>query len=340
VPSPHPRVLGGLEGVAALSSDDVWAVGGYLDRQNDIYRTVIEHWDGASWRVVPSPDAGQDDAELHGVAASSKDDVWAVGAHGARTLVEHWNGRSWSIVPSPSPSSKHPIPFEEDNELLGVAVVSASNVWAVGSTSKRSEILAHPLIEHWDGRSWKVVPSPKTDGGLNAVSAIAPNDVWAVGGNLGNPDKDAYRIVIQHWDGREWRLLQGYPTTGNPELKAVDGTASDDVWMVGVRWGGENEWEKALTLHWNGKALSVTAGPRKVVLRGIIAFSRSDAWTVGNVTGSKLQSIDLVRHWNGRGWTIASPTRRWESQLWAVDAVSAHDIWAVGSWATEHYTCR
>jgi len=38
-----------LNAVAAVLSSDVWTVG-YLN-----YGTLIEHWDGTKWSIVPSP---------------------------------------------------------------------------------------------------------------------------------------------------------------------------------------------------------------------------------------------------------------------------------------------
>src|SRR5205085_7419484 len=76
------------------------------------------------------------------------------------------------------------------NELHGVAGVSASDVWAVGFTHKgyRQDVAIptamQTLIEHWDGREWKVVPSPNVgdrNNRLLGVAAISTNDVWAVG---------------------------------------------------------------------------------------------------------------------------------------------------------------
>ena len=37
------------------------------------------------------------------------------------------------------------------------------------------------LTEHWDGNAWSVVPFPSTVG-LSAVAAVASDDVWALGG--------------------------------------------------------------------------------------------------------------------------------------------------------------
>ena len=44
---------GYLNGVAAVSADDAWAVGAGM-----FNRALIEHWDGAAWTRVPSPDPG------------------------------------------------------------------------------------------------------------------------------------------------------------------------------------------------------------------------------------------------------------------------------------------
>ncbi len=57
---------------------------------------------------------------------------------------------------------------------------ASNDVWAVGTSKTLT------LTEHWDGSSWSVEPSPNrstTSSGnvLDAVVAIASNDVWAVG---------------------------------------------------------------------------------------------------------------------------------------------------------------
>ena len=44
---------GYLNGVAAVSADDAWAVGAGM-----FNRALIERWDGAAWTRVPGPDPG------------------------------------------------------------------------------------------------------------------------------------------------------------------------------------------------------------------------------------------------------------------------------------------
>src|SRR5215212_10723162 len=85
-----------IRGVAAISTDDVWAVG-----YHDYYDTLTMHWDGASWSAIPSPNMGRKSKNfLYGVSAVSSDEVWAVGSYDGdstwQTLVERWKDGSWS----------------------------------------------------------------------------------------------------------------------------------------------------------------------------------------------------------------------------------------------------
>lgn len=123
-----------LYDVACASGSDCWAVGSSTDDVNFHTETLIEHWNGASWTIVTSPNSGQD-SYLNAVTCASASDCWAVG-----TLIEHWNGTVWSIVSSPN----NGIPVD-------VTCTSSSNCWAVGSYYNGS---AHQTFtEHWNGLS-------------------------------------------------------------------------------------------------------------------------------------------------------------------------------------------
>ena len=67
-----------LDDVAAISTNDVWAVGDYLPNVGGV-RTLVEHWDGMHWGIVPSPNVGSDNNLFLDVVAISSNDVWAVG---------------------------------------------------------------------------------------------------------------------------------------------------------------------------------------------------------------------------------------------------------------------
>jgi hypothetical protein len=132
VPSPNLGYKSILQGVAATSASNAWAVG-YYSNGTQRTQTLIEHWNGTTWKQVPSPSPGSVGNEVAAVSAISASNAWAVGNyshfHGPSivydTLIEAWNGTAWKTVPSPNPGTS-------TNYLLGVAATSASNVWAVG----------------------------------------------------------------------------------------------------------------------------------------------------------------------------------------------------------------
>ena len=125
MPIPEPGKSDGLNGVAAISATDAWAVGTY-----GTFKTLILHWNGTAWTRVPSPDPSSVGInQLGAVAATSATDAWAVGrfgtSAGARVLILRWDGTAWIKAPAPTPGC-----FPE---LDGVAATSASQAWAVGA---------------------------------------------------------------------------------------------------------------------------------------------------------------------------------------------------------------
>jgi hypothetical protein len=131
-----------LDGVAALAPNNVWAVGYYTAQFNSTRPalTLIEHWDGTSWKIVSSPNVGPNSQyqsnQLYGITAISANDIWAYGSYFASdgseqqsTLVEHWNGTAWTIVPSPSPVNGT---FRADI-LFGGTVIPKGDLWLVGN---------------------------------------------------------------------------------------------------------------------------------------------------------------------------------------------------------------
>jgi hypothetical protein len=176
VPSPNVGPMDQLRAVTAVSATDVWAVGFAEPTSVSNPQTLILHWDGTSWTVVPSPNpAGAQDNELSGVTAVSATDVWAVGetGNGAQTMTQHWDGTSWTAVASPSPG-----------RLAGVAAVSVSDVWAVGSVTDINGITS-TVIERWNGTTWSTVSSPDPSASENVLAAAsadhASTQAWAVG---------------------------------------------------------------------------------------------------------------------------------------------------------------
>lgn len=114
-----------LEGVAAISPTDAWAVGHSFPSN---VATLAEHWDGTAWTVVPGPNVTV--SQFHAVAAVSPSEVWAVGSvvgsNGQlQTLAEKWNGSSWVV-------SRTQAVFQI-SEFLGVTATPAGIIAAGGA---------------------------------------------------------------------------------------------------------------------------------------------------------------------------------------------------------------
>jgi hypothetical protein len=317
--SPREASMDTLSGISALSPRDVWAVGRYVDTQNE---ALIEHWTGWRWRLVPAAGLGSASSYLDAVAAVSPTDVWAVGGSSLGSLIEHWDGARWSMVESPSPGV-----------LSGIDVVSSTDIWAVGSSEGST------LTEHWDGTRWSVVGSPNPGAfgnSLAAVTAISPNDAWAVGES--GTSQFGYQVLVLHWVGSTWRVTKTPPL--DPwvsSLRAVSAGGRDDVWAVGVKDLGS----ESLTVaeHWDGRRWRIVPSPSPTgddVLLGAATLSRNDAWTVGDYSPG---GQNLIEHWDGTDWSVVSSAFRKHavSTLAAISVDPAGEGWAAGTYINKHH---
>ena len=62
--------------------------------------------------------------------------------------------------------------------------MSASDAWMVGEDYNGNNV--QTLVEHWNGKAWKVQPSPnpgspRTDRELDGVAATSSTNAWAAG---------------------------------------------------------------------------------------------------------------------------------------------------------------
>ena len=212
----------------------------------------------------------------------------------------------------------------QEADLAGVAVLSACNVWVVGSSARGS------LIEHWNGRGWQVLASPgPPSGDFSAVSAVSPASIWAVGSYA---DGGVTKALIAHWDGTRWRQAATPPLTGKYTiLTGVQAVSNHDVWAVGIAQ------DKALILRWNGTFWARAVYPSPGILSeldGVSATAAADVWAVGSYTTATTQR-SLILHWNGTCWArVGYQGPGISSELDGVSATTAAGVWAVGSYTT------
>lgn len=343
-----------LGGVSVVAANDVWAVGG-SSRGTKVANPLTEHWDGTAWTIVPAPQPPGELTSLNGVSALASNDVWAVGSTqlpkgSLKTFVEHWDGQQWTIVPSPSIDMIGP--YEADNFLADVVAIAPNDVWAVGSAT--TIVAGEALTLHWDGSTWTIVPNPGMnprffDANLLGITAVAPNDIWAVG----QKTTTAESILIEHWNGSTWSIVATphYPT--NVEfLESVSANNANDIWAVGTFTipNAEGSPFQNAIMHWDGTSWNIVPVPQPDewldILTGVTAISADDAWAVGFIGTGTGQETPEALHWDGTTWSLVPiPSGKLSSFLLGVDHVSSSDVWAVGDNSggkktlTEHFTC-
>jgi hypothetical protein len=344
VPSPDEGDQGRLFAVDAVSANDAWAVGESLER--GLQRGLTEHWDGSAWSIVPSFYSGRGE-ELLGVAAVASGDVWAVGDTSHQgyfvPFAEHWDGTTWTRVAVPRRLGVH-------NYLTAVSAVSSDDAWAVGYTWAPHTSYQRTLIEHWDGSSWSIVPSPNPYqkalyNQLLGVNALSADDVWAVGYyEARGPNLP----LIEHWDGTSWSIVDAPAADEINALYAVAAAGPSDVWAVGEAY--ELNPGHTLIEHWDGSAWSIVPSPSlgvESVLHGVTVISSGDVWALGGTSPSQIYPQDtLAEHWDGSTWTVVPTDPMPPSNEWfnGAVAISSSDVWGVGIFEplndltlTEHY---
>ncbi|HEY1914338.1 MAG TPA: hypothetical protein VGH27_02070 [Streptosporangiaceae bacterium] len=236
-PEPNTEVLS-LDGIAAVSPDDAWAVGTtYMAKgRGSLLGALIEQWDGTSWNIVPNPASSQP-AVLTTLSVVSADNIWAVGyqdttGKNQAPFVEHYDGTQWSALPTPPVSAG-----DQYAELDAVSVDSSGNVWAAGYQQPASNKSAarSPLTEQWNGSTWTQAQLPALPAGesISSVYAASPSDVWA---STDASSSATGTGVFLNWNGSTWTpvAMPGPKEYGlNYTYPAITGTGPTDVWAAG-----------------------------------------------------------------------------------------------------------
>ncbi|MFI5893987.1 hypothetical protein ACIA5D_28195 [Actinoplanes sp. NPDC051513] len=286
---------------------------------------------GPAWAAtvtqVPAASAGAIGG-FAGVDSVSATDGWAVGGNG-NGVVQRFNGTRWSIVASPDLLNGGANNWAY---LTEVDATSAANAFAVGQSTAASGGEKSAVALRWNGSAWsrQAVPKPAgTDTELTAVKAFSASDAWAVG-QTASGGSTFRKTLAMHYNGATWAATPTTsPGTRTNFVTAVDGIATNDMWMAGyslnLPYG--NRIRQSMVQHWNGSAWTQVATPNNgsTYLYDVAAVSATDAWAVGFAsTGGA-----FVIRWNGSAWnTVAAPPL---ASLNSVAARSGNDVWVAGS---------
>jgi hypothetical protein len=327
VPSPN---TGGatkqdfLFGVSCPSLSLCVAVGTYVDSA-DANKTLIEMWDGTSWSVTPSPNAGPPsyDDQLYKVSCPSVNFCTAVGysAHHAgsgvsyKTLIESWRGSRWSVVPSPNEA-----PSDNYEILDGVSCGAANACTAVGyygQGTKNGSALTS-LAEYWDGARWSLMATPSgrpqyTYTSLQGVSCTSAVSCTAVG-EAASGAHPTDKTLVEAWNGINWSII-GSPNEGRPGyynsllgISCASAGLCTSVGSYGFSTNGSSNVTQTLALSQAATRWSVLPSPNagldNGVLEDVSCPLASTCTAVGSYSNGSGHNGTLLESWTGNKWSI------------------------------------
>jgi hypothetical protein len=200
--------------------------------------------------------------------------------------------------------------------------------------------------------TWKIIPSKNsrlTFNELSGVTAITNNNVWAVGESFGG---NSHQSLIEHWNGKIWQIVPTPDRSLSSTLQAVAAIpGTDQAWAVGSHFVAHGY--QPLIERWNGKLWQIVPSPfikdqvgsGTNILQSVLAISKDNAWATGIYSKPRSQTA-LIEHWNGKLWSIVPgasvPGNPQITNLTSITALSAHNIWAVGTsiWSNGYDTFK
>ena len=223
---------GTLSAIGGSGPTDLWAVGTVVPPGGSVIDSLVEHYNGTSWTVVPfsiqsacSTDLVDCFFSAGGVSASSPTDAWIVGniaqPNPTVNLAAHWNGTTWQIVTAPALHDGR----GAIDELTGVTDISPTNAWASGyEANANGANFRVPYVLHWNGTAWSMTKTPNQGGEgslLRAVTALSATDIWAVG--QVQQLNGTISTLTEHFNGSTWSVVASPNPggVGNDSLAAV-----------------------------------------------------------------------------------------------------------------------
>lgn len=267
---------------------------------------------------LPPLDLGR--STLSSVAMLSSTDGWIVGENSGYSLILRYQGGRW--LPQPvtvAASSLHAVAFADTQHGWAVGFHRLDHQPATTATPDPNLVFEPLVLRYEQGHWFRVMPSIAIQGGLTKIHLVSPDDWWAL-----NNRGEASNFALVHYRHGVWSTL---PLPA--DLTDVHGlwvAGPNDVWLGTI--GG------VVHVHDN-----IVERPLQGMSGNLLALAQpatQDMWAVGFAfcgaepsTPNVCDQRVAVYHYNGAAWTPSATDAR--GMLEAVAAVSADDVWAVGS---------
>ncbi len=282
-------------------------------------------------------------ALIQDISMSSPRDGWAVGwiqtitQQGAvvptATLLLHFQNCQWQPVDVGIPNA----------ELLSVSMVSATDGWAVGTTSN-----AKPLALHYTDGQWLQVSLPATANTTGIVTGItvhmtSSGDGWMLidgGKSHINPYTAKYAYTLLHFQNGSWISVPlTFDASGALIFTDIAALTPDDCWIVGYGTGTGTSSDFAVAHYQNGMWTTWSGtqiGVQYPIMYAVSMTSPTDVWVAGSYAftdASGNGTAPLVLHYDGTNLTRENVGNYVNQQtnnhdLFRIAALSPNEVWA------------
>lgn len=281
-----------LQDVTAAGPSAAWAVGyqnySFEPPAPGLQLHAVQRWNGSAWSAQRLPG---DPADLTGVSAAGRSDVWVVGTGGSVPYAARFDGSGWTAY--------RPAGDDSTTTLRDVAAGNGRAVFVGGR-------FPNPKIVEWTGREFTDVPVTVPDTWANellSVSSAPDGSTFAVGSRYGTDGSGPYPLIVQRLGGT-WRVAT-VPAVRDTRLLSVSARSATDVWAVGT--ADDSLTRRPVIMHFDGRSWrEVTAPLQAASLLAVAVDTAGTVWiTGGNEPGGETR---YLRYSAGR-WTVENGTR-------------------------------
>lgn len=336
-PSPVGGEGGAVRGVEGTSLNDVWAVGAWFSPSGEKL-SLIQHFDGTSWTMLPTPDTGVigKNESMRSVVAVSTDNAVAVGSHtpvgfAPQPLAMEWNGSEWALIATPV--------FEGGANFDGIDRAPSGDLWVAGY------LYGTAFLARRNGGGWDIEYAPQVGGernNFNALHARTDTEIWAAG--TWSDHQGQRRLLIQRFDGGgNWTTFDLPPPDGfddyyeTDRVTGVHAFAANDVWAIGYYYDRASTLTLPLIMHYDGVSwtkVSLPLNPGSGHLEGLTAIGPDDIYAAGTFTPTGGVQGPYMLHYDGVSWAEVSLPSSGGSYEWLLGMTATPDgsVWAVGQY--------
>ena len=222
----NKRTNAAVADIIELSGGRGWAVGSYLAGGH--WRALALRRTNGSWRRADPPSSGRSSGLL-GVARTPGGAVWAAGWRDVkgvmRPLIAKRTARGWKTSTGARLPSG-PAAFTD------IQVPAYGTGWVIGYLTAGGEAWHTPILERWNGRTWRREPLPwdGTSAIPQSLSVGPEGDLWIAGTQLATQERETRGFVAHRDTGGAWTLrFIDTPPDLRSSLQSVDATSRGAV---------------------------------------------------------------------------------------------------------------